>query len=126
MSTIRNLLLGVALATTTAVAFAQPPQDRDDHGHDDRGGDRGHDDHGDHGDRGHDDHRGGDRGGHENWSRGRALPPEYRDRGHYVDDYRSHRLRQPPRGYRWVRTDNNYVLIAITSGIIADIVSQQY
>jgi Ni/Co efflux regulator RcnB len=121
MSTIRHLIFGLALATTTAVAFAQPPQDRDDHGHDDHGqDDRGHDN------RGHDDHRGGDHGHQENWSRGHALPSEYRDRGHYVDDYRSHRLRQPPRGYRWVRTDNNYVLVAITTGIIADIVAQQY
>lgn len=126
MSTIRNLLFGVALATATAAAFAQPPQDRDDHGHDDRGhDDRGHDDRG-HDDRGHDDRRGGDHDRRESWSRGHALPSEYRDRGHYVDDYRSHRLRQPPRGYRWVRTDDNYVLIAITTGIIADIVAQQY
>jgi len=54
--------------------------------------------------------------------RGHALPPQYRDRGHYVTDYRSYRLREPPRGYRWVRADNDFVLVAITTGLIADIV----
>ena len=50
------------------------------------------------------------------------MPAEYRG-GHYVvTDWRARHLRQPPRGYRWVRSDNNeYLLIAITTGVIASI-----
>ena len=56
--------------------------------------------------------------GHQRWRRGyRYSGPTYvvRDYGHY-------RLRQPPRGYRWVRANNNdYLLVAIATGIILDI-----
>lgn len=39
-------------------------------------------------------------------------------------DYRKYRgLRAPPRGYRWVRSDNDAVLIAISSGIIASVIA---
>jgi len=44
--------------------------------------------------------------------------------GHYValDDWRGHHLRKPPRGYRWVQTDDgDFILVAITSGIILDL-----
>ncbi|MBF6023986.1 RcnB family protein [Lysobacter niastensis] len=40
----------------------------------------------------------------------------------YVDDYRRYDLAPPPHGHRWVRSpDGRYVLIAVASGIIADI-----
>jgi Ni/Co efflux regulator RcnB len=109
MKPFRSMLLGLALVSASAVAFAQPPHD--DHGRDN---DHGHDQR-------HDDHR----SDHRDWSRGHALPPEYRGRDHYVTDWRSHRLRQPPRGYRWVQADNQFVLVAVTTGIIADIIANQ-
>ena len=56
------------------------------------------------------------------WARGQRLPSQYRARTAYVD-YRSHRLRPPPRGHQWVRADNQYVLVALTSGLIADIIA---
>jgi len=65
-----------------------------------------------------------DRGGHHNWRRGERLPQAYWSRSHYVD-YRSHHLRRPPRGYQWVQVDNNYALIALTSGLISDIIGQR-
>ncbi|PTW62608.1 Ni/Co efflux regulator RcnB [Breoghania corrubedonensis] len=52
--------------------------------------------------------------------RGGHMPSAYR--GHPVD-YRKHHLRKPPRGYHWVRHDDNYVLVAITSGIISSIIN---
>jgi Ni/Co efflux regulator RcnB len=59
------------------------------------------------------------------WSRGDRLPEQYRQDRYVVSDWRSHNLRTPPRGYRWVRNDNGqYLLAAIVSGVIADIVSQ--
>jgi Ni/Co efflux regulator RcnB len=58
------------------------------------------------------------------WTRGERLPASYRTRSHYVD-YRRHHLRQPPRGYQWVQVDNNYALIALTSGLISQLIAAQ-
>ncbi|MHC1549932.1 RcnB family protein [Phyllobacterium sp. K27] len=54
------------------------------------------------------------------WSRGHALPSNYRR--HVVRDYNRYHLRTPPRGYHWVKADDKYVLIGITSGIISALV----
>jgi Ni/Co efflux regulator RcnB/surface antigen len=57
------------------------------------------------------------------WSRGDALPPDYRQNQYVVSDWQQHGLRQPPRNYRWVRDDNNdFFLTLITSGIIMETV----
>jgi Ni/Co efflux regulator RcnB len=53
--------------------------------------------------------------------RGGRLPPEYRGRQYVVDDWRGHHLSAPPRGYQWVQTGGDYVLIAIATGIIAQL-----
>ena len=71
-----------------------------------------------------------DRGGRgagpdHNFYRGGRLPPAYRDRVYVVDDWRGHHLRQPPRGYHWVQTGTDYVLVAIATGIIASILLNQ-
>ncbi|WP_426689360.1 RcnB family protein [Rhodanobacter ginsengiterrae] len=116
-----------------------------DRGHD-RGSDRYQQDDGDRG-RGRDDDRGRyvrydndddhghgrghayghynnwhDRGRHEGWyRRGGYLPVEYRTR-YVVTDWRRDRLREPPRGYHWVRSDNgDFLLVAIATGVIADL-----
>jgi Ni/Co efflux regulator RcnB len=39
-----------------------------------------------------------------------------------VTDYRTRHLREPPRGYHWIRDeDNNFLLVAITTGVILDL-----
>lgn len=53
--------------------------------------------------------------------RGDRLPPEYRSRQYVVDDWRGHRLSAPPRGYHWVQSGSDYLLVAIASGVIASI-----
>jgi Ni/Co efflux regulator RcnB len=65
-----------------------------------------------------------DRGRHEGWyHRGGRMPVEYRVTRYYVPDYRVYHLRQPPRGYRWVRSDNgDFLMVAIATGIIANII----
>jgi Ni/Co efflux regulator RcnB len=48
-------------------------------------------------------------------------------RRYVVNDWSQRGLRSPPRGYRWVRENNNsgdYLLIAVTTGLIASILSQ--
>ncbi len=56
------------------------------------------------------------------WSRGDRLPPEYRSNQYVVSDWKNSHLRKPPRGYHWVRANNQYVLAAVASGVIADII----
>lgn len=58
---------------------------------------------------------------HRDWHRGDRLPNEYRDRNYVVDDWREHGLRQPPHGYHWVGVDGDYVLAAVATGVIANI-----
>ena len=65
--------------------------------------------------------RGPGAGPEHNFYRGGRLPPQYRERMYVVDDWRGHRLQRPPRGYHWVQTGPDYVLVAITTGIIASI-----
>lgn len=52
------------------------------------------------------------------WDRGQRLSAQ--ERRHIVDrrDYRRHNLREPRRGERWVRVDNQYLLINAVSGLI--------
>jgi Ni/Co efflux regulator RcnB len=38
-------------------------------------------------------------------------------------DWHQHHLHQPPPGYEWVQSDNQFVLIAVTTGIIASIIA---
>jgi Ni/Co efflux regulator RcnB len=69
--------------------------------------------------------RGRGAGPDHNYYRGGRLPREYRSNVYVVDDWRGHHLRQPPRGYHWVQTGPDYVLVAITTGIIASILLSQ-
>lgn len=62
---------------------------------------------------------------YRNWQRGHYLPTQYRARP-YVLDYRAYRLAPPPRGYHYVRVDDRAVLVAITSGLIANVVSDLF
>ena len=55
------------------------------------------------------------------WSRGQYLPASYRQRTYYVDNWRSYQLYEPPRGYRWVRVNGDYILVSIVSNVIAQI-----
>lgn len=57
--------------------------------------------------------------------RGERLPREYRSHYYVVDDWRGHRLSPPPRGYHWVQAGSDYVLVAIATGIIAQILLSQ-
>ena len=56
------------------------------------------------------------------WRRGAYLPPAYG--GVYISNYGAYGLRAPPRGYRWSRVGNDYLLTAIATGLIFDIVTR--
>lgn len=53
--------------------------------------------------------------------RGDRLDSDYRHHNYVVDDWRSHRLSPPPRGYHWVQTGGDYVLVAVATGVIIQI-----
>ncbi|MDB5874766.1 MAG: hypothetical protein JWQ07_4208 [Ramlibacter sp.] len=59
------------------------------------------------------------------WRRGGHVPQEYRDRQYVVNDWRGHHLNAPPRGYQWVQVGGDYVLVAIATGIIAQLLLNQ-
>lgn len=137
-SLITTAALGVVAA---AFALGTPALAQSHHGghhdngrgsHSDRSWDHGRDrDHRDWGrnDRwGNDRYRHNDRSyysgwrDHSSWRRGGYVSRYDYDRG-YVVDYRYHRgLYRPPYGYEWRRVDNNYVLVALTTGLIASII----
>lgn len=127
----KHLMMPALLAVVfaSASAFAQDhgddhDRDRGNWSQDNRGGD-------------HDQARGGGRAGDEgyggghhydgagpehNWHRGDRLPENYRGKQYVVNDWRGHHLRQPPRGYHWVQSNGDYVLAAIATGVIADMI----
>lgn len=54
------------------------------------------------------------------WQRGHVLPAAYR--GYYVRDPYFYGLRPAPRGYRWVHANNDLLLVALATGVIAEVV----
>lgn len=53
------------------------------------------------------------------WQKGQRFDSRYAPRYRQVD-YRQHRgMKAPPRGYRYVQSGNDAVLVSITTGIIA-------
>lgn len=61
------------------------------------------------------------RPGYASWRRGAYLPTYYR--GYVVNDYYRYHLRQPPRGYAWYRVGDDYLLAALATGLIFDIIN---
>ena len=74
------------------------------------------------------DHRGPQAANHRgagpdhNWVKGSRVPQQYRGNTYVVNDWRGHRLSAPPRGYHWIQNGGDYVLVAIASGVIAQII----
>lgn len=63
-----------------------------------------------------------DRREYRRWAKGQRLDQRYRGNSYYVSDYRARGLRQPPRGYRWQRVNDQYVLAAVATGLIASVI----
>lgn len=65
------------------------------------------------------------RPGYHQWRRGDRLPSAYRSYYRNVD-WRRERLRPPPRGYQYVRTDRGEtLLVGIATGVILGILLSQ-
>jgi Ni/Co efflux regulator RcnB len=57
---------------------------------------------------------------HRHWQRGQYMSPYVRT--YVVYDYGRYRLRPPPRGFVWVRADNDYLLVAAATGVVFDVI----
>jgi len=57
---------------------------------------------------------------HRHWQRGQYMSPYART--YVVYDYGRYRLRPPPRGFVWVRADNDYLLVASATGVVFDVI----
>lgn len=148
------LIPALIVASISSVAVAQDRGDRgrddnnrgdnmqrgndnrgDNHGGDNRGNQyRGNDNHDNRGNdnRGNDFHgprpqMAQDRGAgpRHDLRQGGRLPSQYRNRQYVVNDWRGHHLNAPPRGYQWVQTGGDYVLVAAATGLIASILLNQ-
>lgn len=56
------------------------------------------------------------------WRSGDRLPVAYYAPRYVIHDYGSYRLHRPPRGYHWVRVNNDVVLAAIATGVVLQVV----
>ena len=53
--------------------------------------------------------------------RGEQLPPRYRTHHFVVENWKAHRLTEPPPGHQWVRAGHDYALVAIATGVVAEV-----
>ncbi len=58
----------------------------------------------------------------QRWSKGQRLDRDHRRQVIHSRDYKRYRLYNPPRGHQWVRVGDDYMLVAVTSGIIGAII----
>ncbi|PVZ88710.1 hypothetical protein C9426_07770 [Serratia sp. S1B] len=54
------------------------------------------------------------------WHEGQYIPRDYMDDRYYVD-WHERRLPPPPYGHRWMQIDGDFVLVAVASSVITQI-----
>ena len=60
------------------------------------------------------------------WSYGQRMPSYYRSNQYVVSDYGRYGLRQPPRGYQYVRSGDDVVMTAIATGLITAVIAGMF
>ena len=114
---MKKFILAVLAASVVATpVLADPGDGRHDNGryeqrHDDRDHNRG----------GYD--RRNDRVQYRNWGRGDRFDYRYARNYRVIDNPRFYRLHDAPRGYRWVQSGNDALLIGLTTGIVASVLA---
>jgi Nickel/cobalt transporter regulator len=139
-SRIIAALMCASIGLTTGAVFAQPAPGGPDGYHNDHGAPGGPRGPGGPGAPGHgpemngyhgDDHNAprppehANEERHPDWRKGQRLSSDYRSHEYVVDNWREHNLHQPPRGYQWVGVGADYLLVAVASGIISQVVMPQ-
>jgi Ni/Co efflux regulator RcnB len=129
----RTIICAIAAASLSLGSLSTFAQDRDRGDHDRQGVQQRGDNHRDE-DRRND--RGADRGDNRadhfaygargpEWRRGGRIPAQYRSHQYVVSDWRAHHLKAPPRGQQWVQVGGDYVLVAVATGIITQLLLNQ-
>lgn len=62
------------------------------------------------------------RNGNHRWTKGQRFDRRHASNYRVINNPRAYRLNTPPRGYQWVQSGNDAVLIAIASGIIGAVI----
>lgn len=117
-------LSGLLLVAALAVPAISMAQDHDDR-HEPNQAAENHDDHGHEGGPEHAPAPAHAPGPAHGWHKGDRLPANYRSNQYVVNDWQSRHLRQPPSGYHWVNVNGDYVLAAVATGVIADLLLSQ-
>jgi Ni/Co efflux regulator RcnB len=60
------------------------------------------------------------------WRQGDRFDSRYADNYRIIDNPGNYRLREAPRGYRWVQSGDNAVLVALASGLIGAIAANAF
>src|SRR5438874_5891644 len=60
------------------------------------------------------------------WNRGERFDSRYAQNYRVITNPRAYRLHDAPRGYRWVRSGNDAVLVAVASGLIGAIIGNSF
>jgi Ni/Co efflux regulator RcnB len=61
-----------------------------------------------------------------NWRKGERFDSRQARNYRVISNPRAYRLYDAPRGYRWVQSNNDAVLVAITSGIIGAVLGSRF
>ncbi|MGC4251523.1 MAG: RcnB family protein [Sphingobium sp.] len=59
----------------------------------------------------------------QNWKKGDRFDTRKAPNYRVIDNPRAHHLNDAPRGYRWVQSGNDAVLVGIASGLIAAVLA---
>ena len=103
-SVVFSTVMAISL-TMPVFAFAEGNNDQNN---------RGRDEHAQQNERG--------AGPNHAYHKGDRLPAAEHSKQYEVNDWRDRNMREPPEGHHWVRSGDDYVLAAIATGVIADIV----
>src|SRR3954454_12974782 len=60
------------------------------------------------------------------WARGQRFDGRYARNYRVIDNPRALRLQNAPRGYRWVQSGNDAVLVALVSGLIGAVLANHF
>ncbi len=63
---------------------------------------------------------------YRNWRQGQRFDRRYASRYRVISRPGDYRLRPAPRGYRWVQSGNDAVMVAITTGLIAQVLAGRF
>ncbi|UVW29648.1 RcnB family protein [Massilia sp. H6] len=53
--------------------------------------------------------------------RGEQLPARYRTHHDVIENWQAHHLTEPPRGHQWVQAQDDYALVSIATGVVAEV-----